>query len=119
MAEQLILFSSESENEGSSVEHIEPVVSCVAPAPVVRLLGPAVSYVAPAPVDGLGSAVSYVASASAPAVSFVALAPVDALLGCAMSNVGPAPVDGCSGTDTLSAPVHSSTCCGFNICYQW
>ena len=68
------LFSPESENEGSSVEYIEPAVSHVAPAPAVRLLGPAVSCVVPAPapavsfvapslVDGSGSAVSYVAPA--------------------------------------------------------
>ena len=88
MAERYILFSSESENEGSSVEYIEPAVSYVAPALAVRLLRPAVSYAAPAH-GVLG-----------PAESHVSPAPVD-LYGPAVSHVAPALVDGFSGRDEL------------------
>ena len=61
MAERYNLFSSESENEGSSSGDIAPAVSYV---PAVRFSGPAVTNVAPAP---------------APAVSYVAPAHVDGL----------------------------------------
>ena len=60
MAERYNLFSSEPENEGSSVGDIAPAMSHVAPAPGgVGLLGPAVSYVAPAPVDGFSGPVTF------------------------------------------------------------
>ena len=133
MAQRYNLFSSESENEGSSSGDIAPALShvvlpCRSPVCVKLLLrllvvsdpqcftlllclyflnGPEVSNVAPAP---------------APAVSHVVPASVDGLLGCAVSYVAPAPVhlydaavsyvapalvDGFSGPVTFSAPVEN------------
>ena len=102
MAERFNIFSSESENEGSSSE------SYAARAAIGARIAQAVSYVAPALVDCalapqcpsllqrlpfcfLGPAVSSVALApvdfSSPAVSHVARASVDRFSGLAVSNV--------------------------------
>ena len=60
MAQRYNLFSSESENEGSSSGDIAPALSHVSLA-LVGFSRPAVCYVAPAPARGVGPAVFYVA----------------------------------------------------------